>query len=113
MWVKLDVFEYMKLIDSCWSDGTILSSTMLDKVMNEWYQLTTKQDRKQIYEYLNRTKTELSKRQMMVIARYNPDSQYMVYGKNQKAEAFLFQGEYYIDFMIKAEKSQIIEIEKL
>lgn len=113
MKIELDIFEYMKLIDSCWHDGTILSSTMLDKVMNEWFHLTTKQDRVRIFEYLFRTKTELSVRQKMVIARYNPDAQYMVYGKNQEAEMFLFDGQYWLDFKTSAIDEQILKVEKL
>lgn len=113
MKIELDIFEYMKLIDSCWHDGTALSSTMLDKVMDQWFQLTTKQDRVRIHEYLVRTKTELSVRQKMVIERYNPDAQYMVYGKNQKAEMFLFDGQYWLDFKTSAINEQISKVEKI
>lgn len=113
MKIELDIFEYMKLIDSCWHDGTALSSTMLDKVMDEWFQLTTKQDRIRIHEYLDRTKRELSERQRMVIARYNPHAQYIVYGKNQKAEMFLFEEKYWLDFKTSAIKEQIVKVEKI
>lgn len=113
MKLELDIFEFMKLIDSCWNDSTALSSSMLDKVMNEWFLLTSKNDRIKIYEWLFQNKFEFSTRQMMILARYNPNCQYMIYGENQKAEMFLFNGEYWLDFKTSAIKEKIIKVEKL
>lgn len=106
MKVNLDFFEMYYLLESCFR-GSHLRSGTIRRFVDEWYDLFTPQQRKNLYDWILRDiyngdfKPIFSccGEDVIFMARYDPDNQYRVKtlydGEEEIHEAFLLDGRYY------------------
>ena len=117
MKIDLDIFEYMKLVESAWHDGTILTSTMLQKAIGEWFDIVPEEWIPGLHEYWSRTQEARTENQQRVIARYNPENRYRVtlsdHGKSETRIMYRFDGRYWNGISTFAPKELITKIEKV
>jgi len=106
--IQIDFFELSILIEACWSGGTILRASVMQKAVDEWYHKLTPNERERLYSYTIRVLRdkgavmEMDKEiQEIFLARYNPANQYEVYyvdnGEKKSRQAFKWNNKYYIN----------------
>ena len=117
MKIDLDIFEYMKLVESAWHDGTILTSAMLQKAIGEWFDNVPEEWIPGLHEYWARTQEARTENQQRVLARYNPENRYEVTlsdkGKTETRVMYRFKGRYWQGCSTSAPGELITKIKKL
>ena len=106
MKVELDIFEMYYLLESCFR-GSHLRSGTIGRFVDEWYDLFTPKQRKNLRDWILRDIYRGKFEPMpsccgedeIFMARYDPDNQYRVKtlfdGKEEIHEVFLRNGRYY------------------
>mgnify|MGYP006304071035 CR=1 FL=1 len=115
----LDFHEVTVFIEACFHAGTILRASILDKIADNWYHMMNQYERKSIYSWLKRRygDDELDERQRRFMARFNPENQYLLTmkheGEEQKAEAYEFEGKYWVGNQSYADEKYITNKERI
>lgn len=121
MKVNLDKFEMYWLLESCFRGSHLRSNTIL-RFVDEWYELFTPQQRKDMYDWILRDvyddnfvpEPRLCGADKVFMARYNPDNQSRITMKNGLVvDAFLMNGLYYISCKVYCEPQLITKVEKI
>lgn len=110
--IQIDFHELSILIEACWHGGTILRASVMQKAVDNWYNLLTPTERNGLYSYAERVLKdrgaimEMDKEiQEIFLARYNPNNQYTVIAatdglslkQDQVIQAFKWNEKYYIN----------------
>lgn len=105
--IQIDYHELSILIEACWSGGTILRASVMQKAVDNWYNLLTPTERNGLYSYANRVLKdrgaimEMDKEiQEIFFARYNPSNQYNVHVRSgagdEILQAFKWKDRFYV-----------------
>lgn len=120
---QVDFFELGFLAATCIPPAPIARECFWDKMIDEYYHQMTIDERRRMYEWMNRNLTyEIRKAEkeevQMFDARYNPDNQYAITvrlhdGQHAIYECFKFKDEYRISTSVKVVPDLIVSIEKI
>lgn len=114
--ITIDIFETMLLIDAAWFDSTILKSSILEKAVNVWFHRLKPEERGQIYNYLLTTKADskqevFTKNQQMLLNRYNPKKQFIVFTASGEYEAFQYKTAFHTHLNVSINPKMIFKVE--
>ena len=114
MKMEIDFFEILRLTESCFGNSTGVGMGFIAKVTNR-YDSFSKQEQEQIFKMLcglkRFTRNTYDER---LLARYNPDNQYMVETKNEGAlSAFKYKDVYHVNHDWRIFQDEIVKIEKI
>lgn len=121
MVVKLDIFEMYYLLESCFRGSHLRSDTII-RFVDEWYEMLEPSRRSDLYNWILRdiynNKFEKSSKlcgaDLIFMARYNPDNQYIVTLSNgEVVNTFLLDDKYYVLSNKYCDPSSIIKVEKV
>jgi hypothetical protein len=118
---EIDFFELAFLAEACIPPNPIARTMFWQRLTNVYWEQMSDEERDRLFEWLNRNdnyKQSLEKEEetQMFHARFDPDSQYMVYttvnGKDDVNRAFKYKDLYYTkrntwittEFITKVEK---------
>ena len=103
--ITIDYFESTKLLEVALYSHTAVCGTIKEKFIHEWYDCYNAREKKAFYDWLLRTFDRQGNHESIneevdrILARYNPDNQFMVTCRKGKLEqavsTYLFNGIYY------------------
>jgi hypothetical protein len=114
MTMEIDFFEILKLIDACFGGYSGVSMGFIVKVTNR-YDSFSEEEKAKIFENINGIK-RLARNSYTekMLARYNPDNQYLVETKSEgQLRAFKFKDVYHVNHDWRIFQDEIIKIEKI
>ncbi len=116
--ITIDIYELMKLLDSSYHSSTILSATIMDKFIGEWYECLDDNERERIFYYAKNTLQDSGEEIFnRFLARYDPDNQYRVTcqdgDKKEARDMYLYEDRYWDGTRTFAPEELIINVEKL
>lgn len=121
MKVNLDKFEMYWLLESCFRGSHLRSNTIL-RFVDEWYELFTPQQRKDMYDWILRDvydgnfvpDPKLCRADTIFMARYDPENIHKVTMiDGEEVDAFLLDGIYYVKSNRYCPIEYIKKIEKI
>ena len=124
MKVKLDIFEMYYLLESCFR-GSHLRSGTIGRFVDEWYDLFTPKQRKNLRDWILRDvyygkfepRPSCCGEDEKFMARYDPENQYRVKtlydGKEEIHKTFLRDGKYYTKSDRFIAEEYITSVEKI
>ena len=124
MKVKLNIFEMYYLLESCFR-GSHLRSGTIGRFVDEWYDLFTPKQRKNLRDWILRDIYRGKFEPMpsccgedeIFMAKYDPDNQYVVKtlydGKEEIHKTFLRDGKYYTKSDRFIAEEYITSVEKI
>lgn len=118
---EINFFEFMFLVEACIPPRPIARSVFWDDVIDKYYHLMSREERKHLYDFMNRNMSFIHSfvnrdEQCIVFnARFNPLNQYAVYakipnGKEEWIETFLYNGKYHTQTDRWVSEEYIIDI---
>ena len=121
--IEIDYFESIKLLEVALYSNTAVCETIKEKFIHEWYDCYNAREKKTFYDWLLRifdrqgNHKSTNEKIDRILARYNPDNQFMVTVRKGKIEqtvlAYLFNNIYYIGIRNQhCEPSTIKKIKK-
>ena len=124
MRVNLDFFEMYYLLESCFR-GSHLRSGTIGRFVDEWYDLFTPKQRKNLHDWILRDiydgkfepRSQLCGADRVFMAKYDTDNQYVVKtlydGKEGIYKTFLRDGKYYTKSDRFIAEEYITSVEKI
>jgi len=116
---KIDFFELAFLAEACIPPRPIARTMFWQHLTDIYWEQMTEDQREHMFEWLNKNENykrslETNEDTKMFHARFDPDSQYMVYTeKHEKPfRAYLFDGRYWIKRNTWIMEDAIIKVEK-
>lgn len=112
--IPLDLHEYSVLIEAAWGAGTGLRMGIMQKAIDEWYQLVNEHDRRHVHQFFS-TKMKLSNEgdvlrlQQLFLARYRPGNNYVVTHEGKEYQCFRFGDRYWVDSQKFFKASELAE----
>lgn len=119
---SIDFFELSFLAEACIPPVPIARSMFWEKMINHFYGILKKSERKSIFEWMSRNdrylrSLETEEDVKLFHSRYNPDNQYLItakYDENElQVEAFLHNDRYYTSKNVSIAEEYITKIEKI
>jgi hypothetical protein len=118
-----DFFEFSFLVEACIPPRPIARAIFWDDVINKHYHNLTKNERKKIFEWINRCYgmehgLEIRNEDCLLFnARFDKENQYNVKtfyeGEEKTTEVFKWQGKYHISKTQSVNEDYIVEITKV
>lgn len=103
--IEIDYFESIKLLEIALYSHTAVCGTIKEKFLHEWYDCYNAREKKALHDWLLRVfdrqgnHESINEEVNRILARYNPDNQFMVTVKKGKLQqtvpTYLFNGIYY------------------
>ncbi len=112
--MTIDLFEMQVLVEACWNHKTGVRTGVLQKCIDEWYKELRVGERVRCYNFWKRTQDEPNDEYTgKVMARFNPDNQYIVSINGADAPCYKHNDRYYRDSMHWLPEDLITKIERM
>lgn len=113
----IDFFEFSFLVEACIPPRPIARSMFFYKVINEYYDLMQKDEKKELFNWI-KPKLDLQNEDCQhFFARFNPENQYLVYtefeGRKDCKTAYLFEDVYHLTISKTINPEYIYKVEKI
>jgi hypothetical protein len=119
----IDFFEFSFLVEACCGRRPIARSMFFQRVIDKYYHVLTQDERDRLFEWINRSSSfqyDLEKGEescLLFNARFDRNNQFLVStffgGKEDKTEAFKYNGRYYTKINTSIVDEYITKVERL